>query len=121
MNEVNRGTDECPICGFDKPHTHEMHEVALRHTANDNQRREMRLRAADQYRMATLKEEFDAGPRAYVQKYGSINSTESRMLVIWLLDRIDSGDALAVENVALAAKLRLFELSQIRPAIPGKE
>ena len=84
------GTFNCPICGFDRPHHHNVIEVALRDTANDNQRHEMRRRAEHQYLMVSLKEEFDRDPRAYVRRYGTINSTESSMLVNWLLDRIDA-------------------------------
>jgi hypothetical protein len=63
--------------------------VALRDTANENQRRNMHESAAHQYRMAVLREEFESSPRAYVTKYGSINSVTSTRLVEWLLERID--------------------------------
>ena len=63
--------------------------------------------AEHERRMAALKEEFDAGPRAYIAKYGSINSTETSMLDLWLLERVERCDALAVENVALAAGIKM--------------
>jgi len=44
---------------------------------------------AHEARMAALKAEFNANPRAYAMKYGTINSVESSMLVLWLLERID--------------------------------
>ena len=84
------GTSACPICGFDKPHTHTTTETALRETANANQRESMRKQAERQHYTAQLKVEFDLSPRQYAEKYGTINSVESSHLVQWLLERIDS-------------------------------
>lgn len=108
------GTFECPICGFDKPHTHEARVVEWHRTGNrisppgsgivdadgndvafewgplnPEQRKTLRMAAESQYRYSVLKAEFDADPRAYVNRYGTINSPESSFLVQWLLERID--------------------------------
>lgn len=76
MSEL-RGTAECPICGLDKPHTHEDYEIALRDTASEMQRKSMRVAAELQIRGRTLKEEFDRSPRDYVTHHGTINSFEA--------------------------------------------
>ena len=86
---MDRGTFECPICEFDKPHSHVPSEIANRGKHNENQRTLMRERASEQYLISTLKEEFELNPRAYVNRYGTINSTESAFLVQWLLARLD--------------------------------
>ena len=40
-------------------------------------------------RYTALKVEFDADPRLFVQKYGTVNSFESGMVVQWLLQRTE--------------------------------
>ena len=79
----------CDVCGFDKPHTHSKIEIAYRGKYNEGQRRIMRELAASRFQRAELRAEFEAGPRAYVRKYGSINTRESFDLVEWLLERIE--------------------------------
>jgi DNA repair exonuclease SbcCD ATPase subunit len=44
-DQERRGTDACPICGFDKPHTHSPTEVANRDTYSPSQREELRKSA----------------------------------------------------------------------------
>lgn len=56
--------------------------------------------------MKTLRNEFEKDPRAYVNKYGTINSTESSELVSWLLAKIDSAAAQADPRDATIARLR---------------
>jgi hypothetical protein len=75
------GTFDCPICGFDKPHTHSAEEIAGRGKWNENQKKLMKERSLDQYRMKNLKAEFE--------RYGTVNSYESSMLWIWILDRLE--------------------------------
>lgn len=95
------GTFECPICGFDKIHTHEQGIVEWYRTGrapkgylgpgpmNASQKAAERRVAEEQYRMAELRKELEANPRAYVGKYGTINSVEGVMVVPWLLDLVD--------------------------------
>ena len=83
------GTFDCPICGFDKPHVHGAPIVAQRYTLNDAQRRGLRVEAEQAYRFDELRAECERDPRAYVNKYGSVNTVESGPLVRWLLDIID--------------------------------
>jgi hypothetical protein len=116
------GTFECPICGFDKPHTHEPMEVELRYSANQNQRDSMKKRAEYLHMVVELRAEFDADPRAFVARYGTCSrfgdraSTACSYLVLWLLERIDSINAensrLAVETIETAAPARLVAESR---------
>lgn len=109
------GTFNCPICGFDKPHPHEAVVVEWHRSGiapkgyipgplNKAQRMSLRREAEHWHHVDMLKKKFEANPRAYVNKYGSINSFESSFLVGWLLARIDrlekareSGPAVDVE------------------------
>ena len=105
MNEEPKGTYECPICGFDKPHTHDSFTLKwfdeVKHDPRYDvawQRKYQRSVAEREHRFGLLKAEFDAGPRAYVAKYGSINSEESTYLVQWLLARIDRLEAVSTQK-----------------------
>lgn len=72
----SRGTMECPICGFDKPHTHDHATVEWHRTGrkpefqetpiNVNQRRTLRIEAEGQYRRQQEREAFDRDPRAFL-------------------------------------------------------
>lgn len=94
------GTFECPLCGFDKPHTHDASTIRWFEEAKNNprydvdhQRRHERRLAELQHQIGQLHEEFEKNPRAYVSTHPTINTYESTFIIPWLLDRLDRVEA----------------------------
>lgn len=68
-NQQPRGTHECPLCGFDKPHTHDHSTVKWFEEAKSNpaydvvaQRRRCRSEAEYQWRVSERRREFFEDP-----------------------------------------------------------
>lgn len=96
-----RGTRECPICGFDKPHTHEQYIVEWYRTGsrpgfqdspmNDNQRHQERLMVEARHEELQRREAFARDPRAFL---ADLTLLEKTHWIDALLRRLERAEGL---------------------------
>lgn len=89
---METGTYECPICGWGEPHEHIAIEIERSGAHSEDERASMRWQALTAKLRALSKAEFDRNPRAFAERVLGTNTSESSMLVPWLLERIDRSD-----------------------------